>query len=446
MGVWRICCKIKKDGMVRTVIKYCTAFGFAILILTALLIGAAKIPNSTIQQNMLESGEYFNSKEQAEYLTEGVLASQLHYSADATWCSIAYNLEPDHPLESAMWANFSLWEGENYNGGFYQSVLNKAPGKLVQYLRYWHGPAAILRFLHLFLNIEQIYILLSGLLSLLIVVLLIILFRNHLLPEAVTFLLSMLMVSIWIVPLCLEYVWMFLVMVVAAIVGVKMSLIGNYRNCGVLFFLTGIIAAYLDFLTTETVTLLIPLLLILRIREMQNTKAKSDWMLAFKSCLAWLVGYIGMWAMKWAIASIVLKQNVMPYVTQHIEERIGGNVGLTIPQYLMQAVLRNIGRLFVFDYGLIGAMTLVGLIMFFVVIPVWKNWVSFKTQIKKSRVMLFISLGLIPYIRYLVLHNHSYGHYCFTYRAQAASVMALCFVIFELVNFHLKREAVLEGA
>ena len=221
--------------MVRTVIRYCTVFVLAVLILTALLIGAAKIPTSAIQQNMLESGEYFNSKEQAEYLTEGVLASQLHYSADATWCSIAYNFDPEHPLESAMWANFSLWEGENYNGGFYQSVLNEAPGKLVQYLRYWHGPAAILRFVHLFLNIRQVYILLSGLLTLLTAALLVILIRNHLFPEAVVFLMSLFMVSIWTVPLCLEYVWMFLVMAVAAIAGVKMSLKGRYQHCGILF-------------------------------------------------------------------------------------------------------------------------------------------------------------------------------------------------------------------
>ena len=427
--------------MLRTVIKYCATFVLAVLILTALLIGVAKIPISSIQENMLKSGEYFNSKEQAEYLTEGVLASQIHYSADATWCSIAYNLDPDHPLESAMWANFSLWEGENYNGGFYQSVLNRAPGELVQYLRYWHGPAAILRLLHLFLNIQQIYILMSGLLSFLIAALLIILIRNHLVPEAVAFLVSMFMVSIWIVPLCLEYVWMFLVMLVAAIVGVRMSLKGNHQNCGTLFFMTGIIVAYLDFLTTETVTLLIPLLLILRIRGGQHTNAKSDWMLIFKSGFVWLVGYVGMWAMKWVIASIVLKQNIMPYVTWHIEERIGGDAGLTLPEYLLQVISRNVGRLFVFDYGLAGAMTLLGLIILLVFIPVWKNWISVKTQINWSRVMLFVSLGLVPYIRYLILHNHSYGHYCFTYRAQAASVMALCFLIMEFLDIHLKREA-----
>ena len=162
----------------KTLIKYGLPILLAVSTLTMMLVAAALIPQSAIQQNMLETGKYFNSIDQVEYLTEGVRASQLHYSADATWCSISYNLDPEHPLESAMWASFSLWEGENYNGGFYQSVFHQAPGEMRQYLRYWHGPAAILRFMHLFVNIQQIYIILSVLLFLLIATLIIILRRS----------------------------------------------------------------------------------------------------------------------------------------------------------------------------------------------------------------------------------------------------------------------------
>lgn len=38
-------------------------------------------------------------------------------------------------------------------------------------------------------------------------------------------------------------------------------------------------------------------------------------------------------------------------------------------------------------------------------------------------------LGLVPYLRYIVLSNHSYLHEYFTYRAQAATVMALCALV-----------------
>ena len=39
--------------------------------------------------------------------------------------------------------------------------------------------------------------------------------------------------------------------------------------------------------------------------------------------------------------------------------------------------------------------------------------------------VLMLILGAVPYLRYLALSNHSYLHEFFTYRAQAASVLAL---------------------
>lgn len=38
-------------------------------------------------------------------------------------------------------------------------------------------------------------------------------------------------------------------------------------------------------------------------------------------------------------------------------------------------------------------------------------------------------LGAVPYLRYLILNNHSYLHEFFTYRAQAVTIIALCAVV-----------------
>ena len=419
--------------MGRIVIKYITCFLVAVLSLTVLLFGSAMVPQEAIQKKMLESGQIMNEREQVEYLKEGIRATQLHYSADATWLSIAYGFDNEKPLQSTMWAKFCLVDGENYNGSFYQSVLHEFPGN-TQYLRYWHGPAAILRVLHLFWNVHEIYVFLCAIFAVLIALLSIMLLRNQMLQEAIVFLIAMFLVSAWIAPLCLEYVWMFLIALVTSIIAVNVCIHGNYRRIGILFFLTGIIAAYLDFLTTETITLLFPLLIILRIRRTQQIQSRDDWLLTIKSVLTWITGFIGMWIMKWLLASIILQTDVMPYVSSHILERLGGDVSLALSEYLWKTITRNVGRLFFFDYGFTGATVLVGLIIVIVVIPVLKNRVSLRQQVDKSRALLFFLLGIVPYVRYLVLHNHSYGHYCFTYRAQAASIMALCFLVLELVE------------
>lgn len=55
---------------------------------------------------------------------------------------------------------------------------------------------------------------------------------------------------------------------------------------------------------------------------------------------------------------------------------------------------------------------------------------SFDTR----RILLLAVTALIPYVRYLVLHNHSYIHFFFTYRAQVATIMAIVLIISELTG------------
>ena len=49
-------------------------------------------------------------------------------------------------------------------------------------------------------------------------------------------------------------------------------------------------------------------------------------------------------------------------------------------------------------------------------------------------ILLLFIIGIVPYVRYLVLSNHSYLHHFFTYRAQMTSVVALVMIIDELVE------------
>jgi len=46
-----------------------------------------------------------------------------------------------------------------------------------------------------------------------------------------------------------------------------------------------------------------------------------------------------------------------------------------------------------------------------------------------KKAILFLLVGLAPYLWYLVLSNHSYVHWWFTYRLQAITVMCLFFML-----------------
>ena len=293
-----------------------------------------------------------------------------------------------------------------------------------------------MRAAHLFLNVRQVYIFHAVLLTALFIILTTLLIRNGFRSEAFAFLISMAAVSTWYVPICLEYTYSFLCMIVGAIFVVRLSLRKQYEQMGVFFMILGMVTVYFDFLTTETLSLLIPLLLLIRIRNRQEKgTASENWMLSAKCCIAWGIGYLGMWMMKWVLASMVLQENVMPYVSGHISERLDGNIsGLTGWNYTLQAIVRNLKCLFPYEYGISGAVLVTVLVALVFFLPVAIGKIRLKENISWRNIWLYLALGIIPYLRYAVLHNHAYIHASFTHRAQASTILALCFICLELVE------------
>lgn len=420
------------------VLQYIGTFMLAVVIMLSLLIGAAKVPRSSIQVKMQESSEYLLSQSSLYNIMPSVRGSSIDHYADAVLLSIAYYLEPDDSFRSVMWANYYGIESQDMLHYFSETVTKDVPPNM-EYLRYWHGSVVFVRLMHLFLNLKQIYIFHAVLIAALTILLISVLWRGKYKEEAIISGIALSSISIWFVPFCLEYTWVFLVMLVASVIAVNRA-IQNKGNWGIFFLITGMITVYLDFLTAETLTLLIPLLLILRIQK-DNIKKHYLWWLSVQSCVSWIVGYLGMWITKWVMASVILRIDVLPYVTGHIEERLGGGLGLTQSEFLKAAIIRNLACMSPYGYGIYGAIVILLLIFALVFRPVLMNELQICKRKNVGRIVLFLVLGVVPYVRFLILHNHSVLHNPFTYRAQAATVMALCFVILEFVE-HVPRKAV----
>ena len=416
--------------MMKQAIRYVISFIAVLCILFVLLLAAAFVPRDKVQSNYEESAEFMTERPTSFYFRTYVHGSKLDYYADCITLSIGYNLDSKEPLTSSMWCSYYGANSNMMNEYFRESVVDGTEPNQ-EYLRYWHGSAAMMRILHLFFNIRQIYILHVVLMIVLAVLLLIILFRYGFKAEAAAFVFAMVVVGVWYVPLCLEYTYSFLCMLVASILGLKLALKKKYSWIGPFFLITGMVTVYFDFLTTETLSLLIPLLFFFCVSKKLG---KEKGLLAAKSCVAWLIGYLGMWAMKWVLASVILGIDVMPYVTGHIAERLGGKVvGYYMTgNFYLDTLLMNIQRLFPYEYGLYGAALVMVFAVVVFVVPAAIGSLSVRREISSFNILLYACIGLIPYVRYLVLHNHSYVHYFFTYRAQAATVIAICIIFFEL--------------
>ena len=422
---------------IKTLTSYILIFFASVALLMGLLLASAHIPQSLIQKHMEESADILCEHDRIWYMIPGVESSQNHLYADAITVNIAYHLSDGNPLESVIWARY-YWQDGDVNTSLRTAVQNHL-GAETQYLRYWHGSAAVVRLLHIFLNIRQIYwlhaVVILGLLSTLLTMLC----KIHMFAEAAAFAFSMILVSIWFVPFCLEYTWTFLCMLITSFIGVRMVLKGKSNLLGILFLVTGMVTVYLDFLSTETLTLVIPLLLILRVMEKQkgNTAEHDNpWFFTMRNTALWAIGYVGMWVSKWLIASVVLHENVLPYVESHIGDRMSGiNPAGSLAGYIAGAILRNVKCLLLFDYGMIGAAILLVTIAVFIVLPVVMDKVTVRSNIDKKIIALYFLIGGIPILRFAVLRNHSWYHRSFTFRALAGTLLALCFIITELIEW-----------
>lgn len=411
----------------RHALKHIVVFLLVVALLTALLVLSACIPQFAIRENMLESAQFLCEGELFGAVVDGVESSKIDRYADSILLGIAWQYDSTDPLQSVMLSSYYHTKTQNENENLLDAVTeNLAPNQ--QYLRYWHGSNVLVRLLLIVCSIEQIYLLNGIAMAVLIVWLLAELCRRKYYIPACGIGLGLVLTASWFVPLSLEYTWTYLVMLLGSIAAVKLACVGKWKHMGVFFLLNGMLTNYLDFLTTETLTLLVPLLLVLWLDlNVRRQAMRSVAVNAGRAALTWLLGYGGMWVTKWILASLVFGENVLPYVTGHVRQRIGSG-GL---QLMLSTVVRNVECLFPLEYGTVGMMAATGLLLMLIYV----GYVYHKDRINKSWILLLFVIGAVPYVRYLVLSNHAYLHCFFTYRAQMATVVAIVMILDELTEW-----------
>lgn len=241
------------------------------------------------------------------------------------------------------------------------------------------------------------------------------------------------MIAIWYVPFCMEYTVTFIIMLIASIISVKIENKGDkYLKC--LFFITGIVTYFFDFLTTETITILVPLILVLTIRyqEKRLINFKQAILFIISSCGAWLVGYVATFLAKGIITSIVLKINAFDYIIDKAIYRINGADNIVpIETMRKQVIFRNFHTLYPINI-IKNKQKLFGL--FLLLILAYAIFFDIKNIKKMWFPATMILIAIIPYVRYLILTNHSYRHYFFTFRSQISTIMAIVIIIVNTVD------------
>ena len=237
---------------------------------------------------------------------------------------------------------------------------------------------------------------------------------------------SLCCVHVWNVGLSLEYIPMFIVTMAMCILYVLLEKKGDIYVT-VLSVIGGAAAAFFDFLTAETLSILLPLLLVIIIRYSDDRLEGNGLPLVIKSGGCWGAAYLMTFIVKWAAASAVTGENKFVSAIHSAEVRIDGETDMSLPMQIISAPMANISTLFGGDVRVDGGRIALGLILTVLISGSICLLLGSKKP-PKAEITIAV-LGLVPYLRYIVLSNHSYLHEYFTYRAQAATVMALCALV-----------------
>ncbi|MCR5673340.1 MAG: hypothetical protein K6F87_06450, partial [Lachnospiraceae bacterium] len=320
------------------------AFVLTIAIMVALLVISAVIPKDAIKPNMQKSAEYLAQRELYPLMVDGVDGSRIDVYADSILLNIIYSYDSSDPLTSVAKSAYFFKEDQDENLNLLEAVTKDTQPNQ-QYLRYWHGSSVIIRPLLTVLSLPQIYAFNAVVMIILYVWFAVHAHRSGNTLLAVGMVIALIMTRIWFVPLCLEYTWIFLILPVASYFALRLS--GRKSDkLPLLFMIVGMVTNYLDFLTCETLTLLIPLMITIYVAVQNRESIGETVKTSVKASASWLLGYALTWIAKWAFAALILHENVMPYVSGHISERIGRDLGISTFRYLTGAVFYNFTCLF----------------------------------------------------------------------------------------------------
>ena len=369
------------------------------------------IPQNNVKNNMLVSAYYFKNFEK-NYVTVGRNNIKDIY-ADAVSLNLAYQNGKFHNIESIMLSPFYV--NLNYMPDMIKdSVVDQIKDDKLgnyNYFRYWHGYILFIRLAHLFMDVQGLYLINFILILFLLFILICSLYYKGYKYEALILLVSFITIRFYNIYVSLEYTWIFILNLILCLILIY-SKIRSWDKFNKFIFISGMFTCYLDFLTCEIVNLFIPLLIFLILIDYKDL----SYINIIKSNLIWLCGYGFTFLAKWFIIFILFGFDNVVYLIKNITKRTIGNPNID----LNISTIEKIFYMYFYNFRFLNYIAIIMLIL----ITLFLLYSIKKCNLSNKIKFLYL-ISLTPYLRYLLLLNHSLGHYFFTYRIQIITIFAV---------------------
>lgn len=389
----------------------------AILAGTVLLSAVCMMPSAPMDRNLEHSAQTF--AEEGIYPTLfSWCTSQLDSTTDALILLISACDSDDSPVVQAM-------SGTRNTLSTVEAASNELAAHYGEhipfdgsepYYQYWHGYQLIIRPLLSLLDYSGIRILNGVLQTGLLILLCLLMKKNGLSRYILPYLAAVAMLMPLALAMSLQFSSCYYILTLGslAVLWKKDTL---DRVDGILFLYIGIATAYFDFLTYPAATLGIPAVFYCCVRR--DSDIRNTFCRGIKVCFSWAMGYGLMWAGKWLVGSLILKQNILSVAAGKLTERSSADSGLM--DNIRAALSANL-RSFLHTPATLAVLVLGAVLLVLVVRKIVKKQIS----VRQCAVLIFpfAILAFVPIAWFLVTAQHAVIHHWFTHKALAVSVFA----------------------
>ena len=411
----------------KKIIKFLLIFIILILIFMASLKLTCLFSSSVIKRNVESSSKTLLEEGNRKicFIFYKFQFKELDNYSDALMINTAYSIDNKTPMYSAFTAK------KNYVPGVTERVKQDVVGELsssskyeehnevselkdtvngistesFEYAKYWHGYLIFLRPLLIFMDYSKIRILLTLILAVLSIFVTTFIAENKNKTIAAFYFISLIFIEYFYIGLNLMNSITFLIMMIASLVLVKRF--EKIKDFPMFFFIIGMCVGFFCLLDTPLLTLLGPVSLYFVFKD---EKGKDDIKDLIKYSLFWGIGYALTWVAKWVLMDLLYDRSlVMTGLGQVLYRSVGGT---NVLQPIL-AICLNLLSMAI-------PLMIVVLIIDYYFIMYHDNI----TKEKRKKYRIFLIIGVIPLIWYIVLSNHSAYHFFFTYRLLGITMFA----------------------
>lgn len=393
----------------KNIAKYSKVFLLLIASYFAFGVLSSWLPEKSIKRHIAESAPMIAAEGLYPKLFNNMEQYRLDNFTDALMMNQIYNIDRQHPVRSAMKMIRSSEQGRDWDQP--GLLVRRVNGEILEeqhYARYWHGGSFLYRPLFLLMDYAALRYVLFLVSSILLLLLVCTYYQQAGWVKTLALSMGFLLTYGFVTQFSMQFFPVLVLTVIACLLVVKKR---QTSDGMMLFFVIGSLTCYFDLLTTPLLTLGVPLAVMLSLNQDSSFSFKDNLLKVVKLALLWGLGFALTFGMKWALATFILGQNIFADAYE-------------VSLYRMEAE----------DFTRWDAVTMNfemlhwGIIAILVVVFLAFNLLKHK-YFNFKKTLLFLLIGLVPYLWYFLLANHSYQHWWFTFRLQAITVVCLFFLL-----------------